>query len=103
MTRDGIVAAVINYNTADLTRLCTQSLLDAGMGRVLLLDNASAAEDFARLQAAHAGTPAVRIVRSEANLGFAAGNNLLFETALADAGCRAVLLVNSDAVVVASG
>jgi GT2 family glycosyltransferase len=103
-TKDGVVAAVINFNTAGLTRRCTQSLLDAGIPSVLVLDNASAAEDFARLRSDHDAADArVRIVRSEANLGFAEGSNRLIAEALANPRCERVLLLNSDAVADAKG
>jgi len=43
---EDLTAAVINFNTAALTRRCTRSLVDAGVPRILVLDNGSAAEDF---------------------------------------------------------
>ena len=97
----GVVAAVINFNTAALTRRCVRSLLDAGLERVLVLDNASAEADLAAL--AEERDPRVRLVRSDTNLGFAAGSNRLIAEALADRGCEAVLLLNSDAVCDALG
>jgi GT2 family glycosyltransferase len=101
---DDVVAAVINFNTAALTRRCTRSLLDAGIARVLVLDNASGADDYRSLESAHAGEgEGVRIIRSEDNLGFAQGSNFLIDEALRDARCQRVLLVNSDAVVEAKG
>ena len=100
---DDVVAAVINYNTAALTRRCTRSLVEAGVPRILVLDNASAAEDFRRLVREHSGDEAVRIIRSEENLGFAQGSNDLIDEALRDAACGRVLLVNSDATVDAQG
>jgi GT2 family glycosyltransferase len=100
----GVVAAVVNFNTAALTRRCTQSLLDAGISSVLVLDNASAREDFLRLEADHAQLgDRVRIVRSEENLGFAQGSNELIAAALREPNCQRVLLLNSDAVADASG
>ena len=102
--KDDVTAAVINFNTAALTQRCTRSLLDAGIARILVLDNASGAPDYAQLRSGHeALADRVRIVRSEENLGFAAGSNRLIAEALADARCRRLLLVNSDAVVSASG
>lgn len=99
-----LAAAVINFNTAALTRRCTQSLLDAGIARILVLDNASEPDDYARLRSGHAQDgERVRIVRSEANLGFAAGSNRLIAEALSDPACGRVLLLNSDAVVVPQG
>ena len=100
---DDVAAAVINFNTAGLTRRCTRSLADAGISRILVLDNASAADDYARLVAEHAGDPAVRVIRSEENLGFAAGSDRLIDEALADPACARVLLLNSDAVAVRDG
>jgi GT2 family glycosyltransferase len=95
---------VINFNTAELTKRCAHSLLDAGIERILVLDNASAPDDFERLRREHGAADArVRIVRSEANLGFAEGSNRLIAQALTDLRCERVLLVNSDAVVKAAG
>jgi N-acetylglucosaminyl-diphospho-decaprenol L-rhamnosyltransferase len=103
-TKDGAVAAVINFNTAQLTARSVRALVDAGIAHVLVLDNGSAPADFERLRAALEGAgPGVRVIRSDANLGFAAGSNRLVAEALADARCSRVLLVNSDAVVDARG
>jgi GT2 family glycosyltransferase len=101
---DDVVAVVINYNTADLTVRCVQSLLDAGIRRILVLDNASGPGEYQRLRA---GLPAaderVRVVRSEENLGFAQGSNHIIEEAVLEAGCRRVLLLNSDAIAESEG
>jgi GT2 family glycosyltransferase len=102
--KDDVVVAVINFNTASLTRECTQSLLDAGISSILVLDNGSAVEDYLRLRSEHGATEErVRIIRSETNLGFAQGSNQLIEDALRDPQCQRVLLVNSDAIVDAKG
>ena len=103
MARDDLVAAVINYNTAALTRRCTRSLAEAGVRRILVLDNASRPEDCKQLIEAHAGEPGIHVLRSDENLGFAAGSNRLIDHALADPGCTRVLLLNSDAVIVGAG
>jgi GT2 family glycosyltransferase len=92
----GVTALVINFNTAELTRRATRSLLDCGIERILVLDNASTIADFERLQAKHV-EPGIRVMRSEDNLGFAAGSNRLIDEALRDEGCDRVLLLNSDA------
>lgn len=102
--KDDVVAAVINFNTAGLTRRCTQSLVDAGIARILVLDNGSAMEDYLRLRSEHAVTDErVRIIRSEKNLGFAQGSNELIEEALREPRCQRILLLNSDATVDAKG
>src|SRR5688572_29050683 len=102
--KDDLFAAVVNFNTATLTRRCTRSLLDAGLANIIVLDNASEPSDYRALEAAHAGDPeGMRLIRSEENLGFAQGCNHLIEEALRDPRCARVLLVNSDAVVEAKG
>lgn len=100
---DDVVATVLNFNTADLTEACIRSLAAAGIPRILVLDNASSAADYARLQAALASRPGVRMLRSETNLGFAAGSNRLIEEALREPACGRVLLLNSDATADAAG
>lgn len=104
VTHDGVVAAVINFNTAALTRRCTRSLVEAGVPRVLVLDNGSVAHDHERLRSEHDVADArVTIIRSDDNLGFAEGSNRLIAAALADPRCERVLLLNSDAVADAQG
>ena len=99
-----VVAAVINFNTARLTLRCVRSLREAGISRVLVLDNASASSDYETLRTTLAtDDSAVRIFRSETNLGFAEGSNRLIDEALRDPGCQRVLLVNSDASVDPTG
>jgi GT2 family glycosyltransferase len=93
-----VVAAVINFNTASLTRRCTRSLLEAGIPNILVLDNASNPADYEKLRAEHAGDKRIRIVRAASNLGFAQGSNRLIAEALANPDCDYVLLLNSDAV-----
>jgi GT2 family glycosyltransferase len=99
----GVVALVVNFNTAQLTRRCTHSLLDAGIGKVLVLDNASEAIDYTRLSSEHESVAGVQLIRSEKNLGFAEGCNLLIDEALRDAACQRVLLLNSDAIAEKAG
>jgi GT2 family glycosyltransferase len=101
--REDVVAAVINYNTAPLTLACVASLREAGIERILVLDNASAEADFAALRDGLAAEPRARLVRSGENQGFARGSNALIAEALADPACARVLLVNSDAVVEREG
>jgi GT2 family glycosyltransferase len=101
--KDDVAAVVINYNTAGLTRRCVASLLAAGIPRVVVLDNASGAEDYARLRDAHAGESRVKLMRSDTNLGFAAGSNAAIGEALRDPACALVLSFNSDAIADAAG
>lgn len=84
---------IVSYNTRDLLRQCLQSIeadrLPADL-EVFVVDNASA-DGSADMVAAE--FPAVCVVRSSINLGFAAANNLAFDVARG----RYVLLLNSDA------
>ena len=101
-TNDEVVAAVINFNTAELTLRCVESLRNAGIRRILVLDNASSAPDLKGLRAGLAHETAV-LIASEKNLGFAEGCNHLIDEALRDTACERVLLLNSDATVEAAG
>jgi GT2 family glycosyltransferase len=102
--QNDVTAAVINFNTAGLTGGCIQSLLGAGIRRILVLDNGSAPEDYLQLRSEALGVADfVWLIRSEENLGFARGSNELIDEALRNPACHRVMLLNSDAVVDASG
>lgn len=96
---DRTAAVVINFNTADLTTICIQSILRIGITRILVLDNGSSIEDrnalrtFVASQGSH-----VFLICSSINLGFAAGSNLLIGEILNDPSVDFVLLLNSDAL-----
>lgn len=86
---------IVNYNTREMTLECLRTVFD-GLGglsaEVIVVDNASSdgsADAIAR------AFPRVKLVRSEKNLGFAAGNNLALPLTLG----RQVLLLNSDTLV----
>lgn len=100
---EGVTPCVINYNTADLTHRCVQSLISAGFGNVLVLDNASRPEDRARLEQLLANIPACHLRLSPANLGFAEGTNQLIAWALEDESCTHIFLLNSDCVLLPEG
>ncbi len=90
---------IINHRTAVATRACLDALLPqtpTGV-RIYLLDNGSGAAEaaeLARCSGAHADK--ITFEGSIANLGFAAGMNLLLERALVDPAIDQVLLLNSD-------
>lgn len=93
-----VEALIVSYNTRDILRDCLRSLEafppagDVEL-RVAVLDNASA-DGSADMVAAE--FPAVRLVRSDVNLGFGKANNRLAFTSAADH----LLLLNSDTVLV---
>lgn len=98
----GIGVLVINYNTARQTLRCLASIQESSIlpDWVLVLDNASSPEDYQLLLqgAQPPKTGAVRIYRSEKNLGFAQGSNILIERLLQQVECKCVILLNNDAV-----
>ena len=98
----GVGITVINFNTAAQTLRCLASLdaSDTPPDWVLVLDNASAPGDYDSLLAGCQGLQrsALRLYRSETNLGFAAGSNFLIDRLLAEPGCRFLGLLNNDAV-----
>lgn len=86
---------IVNWNTRDLLRDCLASLVAATGGlsvEVLVVDNGSSDGSAAMVRA---GFPAVRVIESPRNIGFAAGNNL----ALREVRGRHVFLLNSDTLV----
>jgi GT2 family glycosyltransferase len=86
---------ILNWNTRDLLRDCLTSLVAASEGlaaEILVVDNASSDGSAGMVCA---DFPAVRLIESPANVGFAAGNNL----ALRVVSGRHVLLLNSDTLV----
>ncbi|UCG97898.1 MAG: glycosyltransferase family 2 protein [Burkholderiales bacterium] len=92
-TTPDVSVIVVSYNTREILRRCLARLaeeLATVDGEVIVVDNASAdgsadmvADEF----------PAVQLVRSTVNLGFAAGNNRGFALARG----RYVVLLNPDA------
>jgi GT2 family glycosyltransferase len=102
-----LLVVIVNYRTADLTvdalaSLCTQMPL-RGSSRIVVVDNASGDGSADRMEAAiddRGWSDRVELVRSDRNDGFAAGNNLAIEPALAGRDPpEFVLLLNPDTVV----
>ena len=98
----GVGFAVINFNTAEQTLRCIESLAlcDLPPAWVLVLDNASENADYERLKTSLTARPATRVqlFRSEINLGFAAGSNFLIERLMQTPSCDYIGLLNNDAV-----
>ncbi|MBS0599356.1 MAG: glycosyltransferase [Proteobacteria bacterium] len=98
----GIGVLVINYNTARQTLRCLESIQQSSLlpDWVLVLDNASSSSDYQHLldgaKAPKAG--ALHIYRSEQNLGFAQGSNVLIDLLLLQPACQHIMLLNNDAV-----
>jgi len=93
-----ITAVVLNWQTPDLTIRCVRSLAGDGVAleRIVVVDNGSADDSFARFGDELRGAVLVRL---EENVGFARGNNIGARTLPA----TAYLFVNSDAFVDRAG
>lgn len=92
-----ISAVIVNYGRASDTLACVASLrADASEIGVVVVDNASPDPDVEMLAA---GLPEdVILLRAEANLGYAGGNNLGMRRALQD-GPNAIFVLNNDVLV----
>lgn len=91
--------AIINYNTFEKTVDCINSIFETVKSdyKIYLLDNASPNNSYKELEKAYLGNENVELIKSEENLGYARGNNLLIERAQSD-GCDCVLISNNDIV-----
>lgn len=96
--RAGVV--LVNYNTADRTLRCVQSLRElAARVRLVVVDSGSRADDLAMLSAGlPLEWPGAELVASPVNIGFAAGCNRAITRFLDDPSISHVLLINNDAV-----
>ena len=68
-----VVAEVVNWNAGAHLVACARTLVDAGAGEVVVVDNGSTDDSLARLEAA--GLDRVRVERTGRNLGYGAGIN----------------------------
>lgn len=88
-----VTAIVLNWNNAADTLACLASLAQQDYPhRVLVVDNGSADDSVARIAAAY---PAVEILQTGANLGYAGGNNAGIRKALED-GAEYLFVLNND-------
>lgn len=88
---------VLNWNGWQDTIACLDSIkhTDYANLKVIVVDNASTNDSVARIRQAH---PDVTIISSEANLGFAGGNNLGIKRAMQE-GAEYIWLLNNDTIV----
>jgi GT2 family glycosyltransferase len=94
----GTVAIILlNWNGQADTRACLASLaqLTYPQYRVIVVDNGSSDDSVPALRR---DFPTITVIANEANLGFAAGNNVGLAHAL-ERGAEYVLLLNNDTVV----
>lgn len=71
-----INAVIVNYRTPDLTQKCVESIVALGIasrGDIVVVDNASPDDSYARLSFT---LPGVRLIHAEKNGGYGAGVNI---------------------------
>jgi GT2 family glycosyltransferase len=86
-----VTIVIVNYNAGRMLADCAElAVRDAG--QVIIVDNGSSDDSLALLSARAAGLPAVRVVKNERNLGFAAACNIGASLAIG----RFVLFLNPD-------
>lgn len=86
---------IVSWNTKQITEDCLRSVYEQTRGvefETIVVDNAS--DDFSA-DMVEEKFPQVKLIRSDKNVGFAAGNNLGFKKAVG----KFVLLLNSDTLV----
>lgn len=95
MNRNKVSIIIINYNTAQLTYECVQSIFKFERNsnfEIVIVDNASQKDDYQNLDRLLVGFNNIKIVRSKINLGFGGGNMLGIQHASGDFYC----FLNSD-------
>lgn len=94
-----VAIAVLNWNNPVDTLACLRSVTALDYPtvrlRVIVVDNGSSDDSVARIRAAH---PAVELIETGENLGYAGGNNVGIRHAL-DAGADAICILNNDVIV----
>jgi GT2 family glycosyltransferase len=97
-TIGSLFIVLVNWNLKDDTLACVASLLKAGAAaeQVLVVDNGS--NDGSPQALRERFGPALRVIASEQNLGFAGGANLGIRHAL-DQGAEWIFILNNDTVV----
>ena len=95
-----IVMIVLNWNGAADTIACLESLalLEGGLPKIIVCDNASSDDSWVRLQAYidNQTTLNIQLVQTGSNLGFAGGNNVGLRLALSDPEMQFAWVLNND-------
>src|SRR5437870_2186321 len=91
-----LVVVILNWDGADDTIACLESLAGVNGLEAVVVDNGSDAKDVARVAEAVGRLPWASLERNDENLGFAEGCNVGIRRAL-ERGARYVMLLNNDA------
>jgi GT2 family glycosyltransferase len=97
-TEESLAVVILNWNNAPDTIVTVQAIQTWKelSSTIWVVDNGSQDDSVDRIQQA---CPGVRILLSDYNRGFAAGNNLAIRQALAEGQTACFLLLNNDAVI----
>ena len=88
-----ISVVVVNYNAGHLLTLCIRTCLTQAE-QVIVVDNASSDSSLIELEAAFAGEPRLKLIRTGRNLGFARGCNIGVNYVTQ----RCILFLNPDCI-----
>lgn len=94
-----IVFVILNYNTHIETSECISSIegkIDTDDFKILIVDNASAEDDYNLLMHEYENDNKVKIIRNDQNLGYANGNNAGIEFVNSHWNPEFVAVINSD-------
>jgi GT2 family glycosyltransferase len=93
-----VAAVVLNYENYEQSLLCVSDLLaqDHPLLDVVVVDNHSSNESAAKLREAFTGEERVVVVETEANLGYAGGNNFGALRRLERGSVDYILISNND-------
>ena len=95
-----IAVILINYNSSEYTAKCIESIIEKTSAnldyQIIVVDNCSAAEDFAQLKTFmnKVASPNIQFIRSNINTGFGAGNMIGVNNSNADF----LAFVNNDSL-----
>jgi len=95
-----VCIVLLNWNNYEDTRECISSLknLNYSNYKIILVDNYSTDGSYEKLKNDFSNDPAVNLLRTSRNLGFAGGNNIGITKAL-EIGCDYVFILNNDTIV----
>jgi GT2 family glycosyltransferase len=98
MTLPHVSAVVVNYKAYEEAIGCAHGILRQKYPsiNVVVVDNASPNESYARLTEAFSSHQAVSVITADRNGGYAAGNNLGARWAVTNSSPQYILIVNPD-------
>ena len=96
-----LVYLILHYKNADVTEQCIDSLLSGVLGdaHIVVVDNASNNGSYEKLTDEYCNCLQIHFLKNDANLGYAAGNNVGFRYAKRKLGAEWIVLLNNDVIV----